>query len=56
MTKYAKSKPTKYRGINPVPRGKFNRQQESNAVINNAVGKILLNETKKVSAVNHEAP
>ena len=35
---------------------KINRQQENNAIINDAVDEILLNETKKLSAANHEAP
>ena len=34
--------------------GTFNRQQENNSVVNNAVFKTLL--TQKVSATNHKAP
>ena len=40
---------------NPVPRKKFNRQQENNAIINNAVDEILLHETQRVIAAK-EAP
>ena len=47
---YAKGKLTKDHGNNPVPRNKFNRQQENNAIVNNEVDEILLNETQKVSA------
>ena len=45
--------PTKDHGDIPVPRYFFNRHQENNATVNNAVGKILL--IQKVSATNHEA-
>ena len=34
----------------PVPRKRFNRHRENNAIINNVVDEILLNETEKVSA------
>ena len=51
----AQRKPTKYRGDHIVPRKKFNRQQENNAIVNNMVDEILLNETWKVSAAK-EAP
>ena len=54
-TKYATSRPTKDRGSNPIPKKCFNRQKENNSSVNNAVDKILLNETQKVSAVR-EAP
>ena len=54
--KYAKSQPTKDRRIKPVPIKILNKQQENRIIINNAVDEILFNETKKVSAVNHEAP
>ena len=36
----------------PVPRKTFNRHQENNAIINNVVDEILLNETEKVSAAS----
>ena len=49
-TKYAEGNPTKYHGNNPVPRGKFNSPQENNAIINNAMDDVLINETKKLSA------
>ena len=54
--RYPKGKPTKDHRNNPVLGKKISRHQENNAVINNTVDKILLNETKKVSAANHEAP
>ena len=49
-TKYTKGKPTKDHENNPLLSKKINRQQENNAIINNDVDKILLNESKKVSA------
>ena len=36
--------------------GKINSKQEKNAIVNNVVDEILLNETQKVSAKNNEAP
>ena len=45
--------PTKDHGDIPVPRYFFNRHQENNAIVNNAVGGILL--MKKVSDTIHEA-
>ena len=53
--KYSKCKPTKDHGNNPIPRKKNNRQPENNAIINNVVDEIPLNETQKVSAAR-EAP
>ena len=54
VNKYVNSIPTKNHGIRPVPRENFNRQKESNDIVNNAVDEILL--TQKVSATNHEEP
>ena len=54
-SKYAKGKPTNDRGNHPVPRNKFNKQQENNAIFNNVVDEIILHETQKLSAVK-EAP
>ena len=54
--KYAASQRTKDHGRNPLPRKRFQKNQENHAIINNVVDDILLNEPKKVSAVNHEAP
>ena len=34
----------------------MNRQQGNNTIVNNAVDEILLNETQKLCAMNHEAP
>ena len=53
--KYTKGKPTKGHGNHPIPRGKFYIQQKNNAIINNVVDEILLNESQKVSAAK-EAP
>ena len=48
-SKYDKSGPTKNRGNYPVPRNKFNRQQDINFIVNSAVDGILLQENQKVS-------
>ena len=48
---YAKKIPTKDRGHNTLPRNKFNRQKENNAIVNSAVDEILLHENEKVSAM-----
>ena len=42
---------TEYYENHPVPSNFFNRPQVNNAIINNVVGEILLNETQKLSAV-----
>ena len=55
-TKYAKGNPNKNHGNNPVQREKIKRQQENNALINNAADEILLYETKRVNAVIQKAP
>ena len=52
-SKHAKIRPTKYHGSSSVPRKTFNRHQENNTIVNNAVDEILL--TKKVIPTNHEA-
>ena len=54
--KYANGRPTKDRGISPIPKKTINRQKENNAIVNNVVDEILLNETQEVSTTNHEAP
>ena len=56
VTKHAAAQPTEDRSSNPVPRQKFQKNQENHAIINNVVDEILMNEAKKVSYVNHEAP
>ena len=43
-SKYVKSRPTKDREHNPIPRNKFNRQKDNNAVVNSEVDEILLQE------------
>ena len=47
---HADSNPTKDHGNHPIPRKKINNQLENNAIINNVVDEIILNETQKVSA------
>ena len=49
---YSKSRPTKYRGQEPKISNKFNIWQDTNAIVNNAVYDIILqeNENKKISA------
>ena len=49
-SKYAKSRSTKYRGHNIIPRKKFNSQQENNFIVNSEVYEILLHENQKVGA------
>ena len=44
--KCAKGKPNKDRGNHPLPRNKFNMQQEINTIVNNVVDEILLHETQ----------
>ena len=45
--------PPRTAGAVPHPE-KINKQQENNAIVNNAMDEILL--TKKLSSTNHEAP
>ena len=49
-SKYVKIRPTKDRRHNPVPRNKFNSQQDSNVIVNSVVDEILLRENQKVSS------
>ena len=53
--KFAKGNPTKDCGNHPVPRNCFISQQENNAIVNNVMDEILLNEIQKVCA-SREAP
>ena len=46
-TKYAAAQNTKDRGINPLPRKIFQKNQENHAIINNVVDEILLNKPRK---------
>ena len=55
-TKYAATQPTKECGSNPVPTKIPHKKQENHAIINNMVDDIQMDESKKVSAVNHNAP
>ena len=52
-SKYAKIRPTKDRGNDPIPRKKFNSQQNNNSIVNNAVDEIFLHANQKVSAEKH---
>ena len=49
VSKYSKSRPTKDRGQEPVDENKFNRNQENNAIVQNSVDDILLQENMKLS-------
>ena len=55
-TKYAADQPTEYRKNNPVPRKMSHKKPENHTIINNVVGELCMIESKKLSAVNHEAP
>ena len=46
-SRYAKSRPTKYRGTNPIQINKFNRQQENNSIVDSAVDEILPYQNKR---------
>ena len=56
MTNYAAAQPIVARGSNTVPRKRFHKNDDNHTIINNVVDEIILNEPKKVSAVNHEEP
>ena len=47
-SKYSKIRPTKDRGKDPATVKKLNSQQENNAIVDNAVKKILPQENNKV--------
>ena len=49
-SKYSKRRHTKDCRHNPATRNKFNRQKENNAIVNNSVDEILLQENNKVVA------
>ena len=55
-TKYAASQPTKDQGSNPIPRKVFYKKQDKHDIIENMVDELCMVESKKVSAINHEAP
>ena len=48
---YSKKRPTKDRRHDLVPRYKFSRHQEHNAIVNSKVDEILMHENEKVSVV-----
>ena len=54
-TKYYASQPTKNRGSNPIPKKGYWKKQEHHTIIDNMVNELHMFESKKVSAVNHEA-
>ena len=56
VTKYAASQPTKYPGINPIPKKVYQEKQENHAIIDNMVDELQMVESKKLSTVNHELP
>ena len=55
-TKYSAAQPNKDLGRNTIPRRRFHKKQENHDIINNVVDEIQITESKKVSAVNHDAP
>ena len=56
VTKHAAAQTGKERGSDPIPRKRFHKKQENHTIIYNVVDEIRTIESKKVSAVNHEAP
>ena len=48
-SRYVKIIPTRDRRHNFVPRKRFNKQQDNNVIVNNAVDEILLHENQEVS-------
>ena len=52
--KHTKGKPTKDHEVYPVSRKMFNMQQGNNAIVNNVVDEILINEAQEVSAASEE--
>ena len=55
-TKYAAAQPKKKRGSNSTPKKGYQKKKENHAIIDSMVDEIHMVESKKVSAVNHEAP
>ena len=55
-TKYAAAQLTKDCGRNLIPRKEFQKKQEIHTIIDSVVDELHMIESKKVSAVNHEAP
>ena len=54
-SKYVKSRPTKDRLHDPVPRNKFNIQKQNNDIVNSAMYEIMLRGNQKLGAAK-EAP
>ena len=50
VSKYAKIRPTKDPVHDPVPRKKFNKNQDNNSIVKISVDEILLRENEKVSS------
>ena len=54
-TMYTTAQPTKDHRSNTIPRKVFQKKQENYTIIDNVVDELHMVESKKVSAVNHEA-
>ena len=55
-TNYASVQPKKDCGSNTITRKEFQKKQENHTIIDNNMDELHTVESKKVSAVNHEAP
>ena len=55
-TKYAAAQLTEICGRNTIPKKGYHKKQESHAIIDNMLDELHMVESRKVSAVNHEAP
>ena len=55
-TKYYAAQHTNNRGRDPIPKKRLQKKQENQTIINNMLDELCMVESKKVSAVNHEAP
>ena len=55
-TKYAVAQPMKDQETNPIPRKELQKKQENRTIIDNVVDELLMVESKKLNAVNHESP
>ena len=56
LTKYSEYHPTKDQGGDPIPRKMLQKKQENHTITNNVADELRIVGSKKVSAVNHEAP
>ena len=55
-TKYTAAQPTNNRGSNPIPKKVIRKIKINHSILDNIVDELHVVESKKVSAVNHEAP